>query len=1489
MKTVLCVLGQIVLCLFVCVSAVGAQGKEENPGCGGVIAKPPDGLALSLTLKSAMQRPSDPLAPVNITKTFTLVATDGTGKMNRESNPAFSIVVCAADDPDKVLWQGTGATVPVNQEPTSETKRIQTWQGQVSWDFNTGGRKTGTYRAVVTIADALMERIAINFAPWSNANIYFTGALFGYFRLPNTEAMTTGADNALAGSGLYCPRPTGSSTSLGIESRDASVFFDSYANKSDKAVLLGTGDNFSPNYYSRAFYDPNPDKHNSAEDPNQIKDNHYEKELYDWSWNPDGWTYITAGGGTPPAVGDNKDIHRRGIGTIPTDNVGCFLSYAGYAAVVPGKHDFHYGPERLRELARFMASIPNKDDSPFKPVQMLGANIVIKTTWADDHKPIPANFREKHVGSMEFVTKTQSRGWKEAANCPPELIGKCSLTFSEFTDGNFVYPWMRMIPLSVVGWSRKSLENDFDFRLCRAIDGDPDWFSGDCAVNALSGTIMTVDDLPDSIKLSSARKEKSNKSCDDACQASAEKSFVLRLPSEFKFQYGQNYAVCATPRGMAPNSSNGLLPFCKQFSVFTPFFEFGEEPPSPSDTPNNHFHIFNNPDRYVLRQLPDGTEVVVFGVVSMDLMQYVGISNRAWEITPENSDHPVSKYKTQISIGDPEKALDQLDQFFEDDYKKNHNGREFKGIRVLLAQMTPTQGRDFASLLPQYLRFDVVITQADDELANPDGYFAITASSNPTTKDNTSNRPQTFIAVPPSHGSTSDSTANRLVRVRTLSVFTDSTDNWDFSISGRPLKVSVKDANPAKALSFWKSVQEAFGDRFCHSSSSIEACKVLGQAPVASKENSQLSELQNQALKQLALEAIRRQHKADVALLQTRDFYEYGLRDFLSEHCTEKGFSEDSDPCSKEIAGHFQEIMDRIIWKGDFIRTITVQGSVLGKVMDQSKKFDEEDKSCCVIVPETGRALVPLGIEKDAISQQYYVNGAPVDPNALYTVAVSDYISLGDTGYPDLATPPVGKSESPFDRENLVSIASATCFAITDEEGVISKLARKESNSVCGKDIPATPDYYDTFLNMKPNDSRKGMTNWQTFVLWTGIHPNLGPTGDASIKKQPQDINSSNKDRENKTAIFDKYQPLENDTIPVFTEKMTEERSRWEVYFDQLSFGLADLDHNLSEGDLANKFGGVLDTQATAKHSRTLSYNVDGKLTRYGSWFDLFFSPGLNYSSTITAQSSPPNSETQSTNLLSLDFGTYLHSWNQVELPNLYFVLDAHFETQVADPLVSIKLTINGEPGPTPLNFNQGRTNLLLQRAGFRWQNRKSYIEAGFEGGATLNSVREFDIVNPAGIMVLPCKETSESLQQCIKTFNMNNGPAAQILPTFGVTTIRGLLPRYGTYLNYGLTIPIRTNVTYVLTNTGDYFFNSSGDNSANTRFRDTFTHSLQFLVIPSLSFEPTLTMYLYMNKIQNTFLFQRQYVVKVNYSFDWTNIHSSRKEFQYKKPTTQQ
>src|SRR5262249_366742 len=109
------------------------------------------------------------------------------------------------------------------------------------------------------------------------------------------------------------------------------------------------------------------------------------KELYYWYEDEKRWVYYTYLDKYP----DLKARIALGRATIPTDNVGCFLAGARFAAIVPGKHDFYFGAERVRELARFMASLSSDEmkgygfDSNYRPPQMLGANLVIKTSQVE--------------------------------------------------------------------------------------------------------------------------------------------------------------------------------------------------------------------------------------------------------------------------------------------------------------------------------------------------------------------------------------------------------------------------------------------------------------------------------------------------------------------------------------------------------------------------------------------------------------------------------------------------------------------------------------------------------------------------------------------------------------------------------------------------------------------------------------------------------------------------------------------------------------------------------------------------------------------------------------------------------------------------------------------------------------------------------------------------------------------------------------------------
>jgi hypothetical protein len=1249
----------------------------------------------------------------------------------------------------------------------------------------------------------------------AQAKIYFTGGLFGYFRVPDNQKM-----EAAPGSAFYCPTSANSTDPMASFSQDAKEFLTHFPppRAQDPApveprdfLLLGTGDNFGPNYGARVF-----------DSPSDAGDHHREKELYNWDWEFNSWKYYLT---TPK---NSEVVAEAGQGTIPTDNVGCFLSYAGYTAVVPGKLDFRYGAERLRELARFMANI---NQPGFRPVQMLGSNLVVQTTWTTDHKPIP----EALEPQLDYVSKLD----------PNPIDKDASFSFdSVFFDKGYVYPWVRSIPIQT---SSPDIGKIFSFFVCKADAKNPDKFL--TLSKSACSTPIALKKVETDVRMSQERVDKlgTNSSAQQAnLLAPTNKKYVaLKLPPNEKLEAGGSYAVCAFP-SVRPDQR----PYCMKFAVYRPFFEF--KLPD-SNLTNPAFHPYSNPARYVVRQLPNGTKVAIFGLVDPGLSAHVGEANLAWEdYNPHGK--PVGKYTTQVIVADPERSLEQLDQAFEEE------NPEFAGIRVLLAQMSPAGARDFAARLPEHLRFDVVIAQADDVLTTPNENVTFNPiSSDKGPSNGATNKRQTLIVVPPAHDKTVQGSANRAVLVRQLVVDTDVSPNDStnvtvlpvqstFALTGKPEPVEVekvKRQDETKVvvggcMAFWNIVQQAANDTF-------QSSKTLpGTASCSPPEHpgSSVATEDEQTFEDLVLEAMRKDAGADIAFLQRRDIYLPILQEFLMVQC---GLVDDHQ-CKVNIHLHFQELMDRILWKGDFLETFSVKGSVLQSVYQQSKKFKEADDSCCELVDETGRDLIYLGMTEDPASQQLMINKSPVDPNALYTVASSDFIEPGDTGYADLAKPPLGNTPSPFLKDKrLYEIGSIACREILGRQA--------GADATCSTPIQphSKPEgYYDALNDMQPIDPRPGLTILKQLELWSFLHQ---PLGQKTSKEKPTD------------------------------EEWVQQQSRWELLFDTLSIGFNGVSHTGTEAELANTFGGVLDTAVTAKRSWAINVNEHGEFSVYTKRLDWFVAPTLAYSKQTISQVSGPASETQAANNFTVDFGAYLHTRQTKTLPNLFWAAYGHFETPAGDPITTLKLGAPAVAAPSTFLFSQGHTNLLLARVGPRLQNRKSFIEIGLEGGKTLNSVQNYKILNAAtGSLIETCNEGSQSLQGCI-----NTGQPIPAGTNISIATTRVPLPRFGVYWQAGLTVPIQPNLSYNFSEKSDFFFLSSGDDSANTRYRHQLDQSLRFYVFQNLSFEPSLTLFLYENKIFYHRLFQQQYAVKINYSFDWKNWHESKTQFQFKKVTPQQ
>jgi hypothetical protein len=209
---------------------------------------------------------------------------------------------------------------------------------------------------VNVLAPVVWCGLLLVFLPMAHADdaitVAYSGKLLGYARVPDQQPK----DGYIG-----CPQDSPASP---IAARLLTSFSSSEAKP--PSVLVGIGDNFSPELDARRFSN------------GDLKDY--------WTWDPSTREWI-------PNADLDKPRHEAllreilaGHTEIPYDNVACFFKRAGYTALVPGKHDFYYGPERLRTLARFLAT---QDSDGLAPVHMLAANLIIETRdpGVTSHRP----------------------------------------------------------------------------------------------------------------------------------------------------------------------------------------------------------------------------------------------------------------------------------------------------------------------------------------------------------------------------------------------------------------------------------------------------------------------------------------------------------------------------------------------------------------------------------------------------------------------------------------------------------------------------------------------------------------------------------------------------------------------------------------------------------------------------------------------------------------------------------------------------------------------------------------------------------------------------------------------------------------------------------------------------------------------------------------------------------------------------------------------
>ena len=313
-------------------------------------------------------------------------------------------------------------------------------------------------------------------------------------------------------------------------------------------------------------------------------------------------------------------------------------------------------PERTRELARFMATQPipstsGNSTNDGQGVQMLGANIVIETTWNTAHQPLPDS-----ENPPWFIPR-----FPEAS----DLIGAtdgCRMRKSRLTglsDGAKVYPWFRGVSLELSGGNAAS-------KLLPIINSTTFYL---CGVNP---------DTPGRTKCNS--EASARRSVHGAERKAGEKSGQLTLISRGRlaaFLYVARWhelRALRRYRGCKVKPRTAPATFCVRFSVYTPFFQSSGDMGGQKCTDLQNPACYRDPDPYVLIETKDENgipeDVAIFGVVDPQIGANVGLLNFAWANTASRN------FKTETVVQDPAQAMKQMLDSFSRKFDENGYTKE---------------------------------------------------------------------------------------------------------------------------------------------------------------------------------------------------------------------------------------------------------------------------------------------------------------------------------------------------------------------------------------------------------------------------------------------------------------------------------------------------------------------------------------------------------------------------------------------------------------------------------------------------------------------------------------------------------------------------------------------------------------------------------------------------------------------------------------------
>jgi hypothetical protein len=589
----------------------------------------------------------------------------------------------------------------------------------------------------------------------------------------------------------------------------------------------------------------------------------------------------------------------------------------------------------------------------------------------------------------------------------------------------------------------------------------------------------------------------------------------------------------------------------------------------------------------------------------------------------------------------------------------------------------------------------------------------------------------------------------------------------------------------------------------------------------------------------LALDRMRNYCKGDLAMMQPRDVFEqFSVAAGLWARGDE---NEHSDVMFTD-----ENLMDEALWKGDVVVCRALSGADLNKTLKLSDGKDQLNK------------LSYLGVEKDNLHDKYIVGGQAVDDKRLYSVALTDYLAYGDTGYPDLTASDVGPEETIRSIKEYKLVAEA---ALEDFDG--AKRGAVEAASALYDHVHSEPPVHPPSF-----DEIRQLGDWaEHWIKSYSFTPVLRMAAEAGGNR---------------------------------LEMEAQQRGYNYFNLEKMTMGYALTTIQGAQQLVPVKFGGISNVpQLQTLESQSVSV---WERARFGhvfpKWVDIFGLGEIRYGFSRTRQTASGGYDPYKINITenALQFESGVLSKRISQTVPFRFLLSERLTTQLRSPLLSYSAPALGPAAlKAPVNCNvtsidatppvtattganilcaAPRSILQETKIGSRLENKENWIEFGWESGHNFNSVTGY-VLNRNSVAQLDCSATTnQSVTSCIAKAGAGNVTALSPLYVTQQT-----LPVSGWFFNFKIVTPVYAKtVQFSIENYSEVFLRHSQDTSADTRFYQDTVMSLPVKIWQNFSISPQVEIFNYQNKVLPQHFLSLASKLTLDYNFDWhSGLKASR------------